>query len=111
MSEQRIVYLCPSFAPYWVQVFDAIADRIGAGFTVVTQSVQSAPNAKLAQSMGRFERRVIRGRRLSIKERSAERGAGTPFGLSIAPALPIALMQLKPRVVITNNFGAVDQPD
>ena len=105
MSEPRIVYLCPSFAPYWVQIFDAIADRIGAGFTVVTQSMQSAPNAKIAQSMGRFERRVIHGGRLSISERSAERGAGTPFGLSIAPTLPIALLRLKPQVVITNNFG------
>jgi glycosyltransferase involved in cell wall biosynthesis len=105
MSEQRIVYLCPSFAPYWVQIFDAIADRIGANFTVVTQSMQSTPNARLAQSMGRFERRVIRGGHLSIAERSAERGTGTPFGLSIAPTLPIALLRLKPQVVITNNFG------
>lgn len=105
MSEQRIVYLCPSFAPYWVQIFDAIADRVGAGFTVITQSMQSATNARLAQSMGRFERRVIHGGRLSIAERSAERGSGTPFGLSIAPTLPIALMRLKPQVVITNNFG------
>jgi glycosyltransferase involved in cell wall biosynthesis len=105
MSEPRVVYLCPSFAPYWVQIFDAIADRIGAPFTVVTQSMQSATNARLAQSMGKFERLVIRGGRLSLAERSSEHGAGTPFGLNIAPTLPIALMQLKPQVVITNNFS------
>lgn len=105
MSERRVVYLCPSFAPYWVQIFDAIADRVGSNFTVVTQSMQSATNARLAQSMGRFERRVLRGTRLSIAGRSSEHGEGTPFGLNIAPALPIALMQLQPQVVIANNFS------
>ena len=105
MSEQRVVYLCPSFAPYWVQIFDAIGDRVGEKFTVVTQSMQSAANSRLAQSMGRFERRVIHGGTLHLSDRTAKRGAGTPFGLNLAPTLPIALMQLRPQAVITNNFS------
>ena len=84
MSELRVVYLCPSFAPYWVQIFDAIADRVGSQFTVITQSMQSGTNAKLAQSMGRFERRIISGGRIGLGEQVSERGAGTPFGVNLA---------------------------
>ena len=105
MSEVRVVYLCPSFAPYWVQIFDAIADRVGSQFTVITQSMQSGTNARLAQSMGRFERRIIPGGRVSLGEQVSERGAGTPFGLNLAPSLPFALMQLRPQAVIANNFS------
>ncbi len=105
MSELRVVYLCPSFAPYWVQIFDAIAERVGSQFTVVTQSIQSGANARLAQTMGSFKRRVIHGNRFSLGGQVSERGAGTPFGLNIAPALPLALMQLKPHIVIANNFS------
>ena len=105
MSEPRIVYLCSSFAPYWVQIFDTLNDRLGSNFTVITQSFHSGTNAKLAQGMGKFQRKVITGGRISLSDRDSEGGHGTPFGLNIAPSLPWTLFRLRPRVVITNNFG------
>jgi glycosyltransferase involved in cell wall biosynthesis len=105
MSEPRIVYLCSSFAPYWVQIFDTLNDRLGSNFTVITQSFHSGTHARLAQGMGKFQRKVIIGGRISLSGRESEGGRGTPFGLNIAPSLPWTLFRLRPRVVITNNFG------
>lgn len=105
MIDTRLAFLCPSFHPYWVQIFDLLDNQLGENFTVVTQSVHSAGNAEIAQSMGRFRRKVVMGRRLSISDRKSELGRGTPFGLNIAPTLPLTLLRLRPQVVISSNFG------
>ena len=105
MSRHNIVYLCPSYSTYWVQLFDSFDRKLGPNFTVITQSVHDAINARIAQGKGRFQREILAGRRISLADGKSEEGNGTPFGLNIAPALPLALLRLRPRVVIANNFG------
>ena len=105
MRNEKVVFLCPSFSTYWVQIFDAFHSRLGGNFTVITQSFNDAFNARVAQTMGAFHRKIILGFRLSLSARKPEAGLGTPFGLNIAPFLPWTLRRLAPRVVIANNFG------
>lgn len=105
MPNGRVVYLCPSYGTYWVQIFDSFNKRIGKDFTVVTQSMQDVVNAKLAQGLGDFQRKIVAGGRISISGRNSDKGRGTPFGLNIAPTLPWALLRIRPQVVIANNFG------
>jgi len=105
VPSRRVVYLCPSYGTYWVQIFDSFNNRMGKDFTVVTQSIQDVVNAKIAQGLGDFQRKVVAGGRISISGRNSDKGRGTPFGLNIAPALPWALLRIRPQVVIANNFG------
>lgn len=101
---ERVVYLCPTLAPYHVPKLDALYRGIGEGFTVVSLRHPRLEISRMALSMGAFPRRIIGGFSCSISRRHDE-GRATPLWFVCSPSLPLVLRSLKPEIVISNNFN------
>ncbi|MDI3340503.1 MAG: glycosyltransferase family 4 protein [Sphaerobacter sp.] len=101
---RRLVYLSPTYHPYRVPVFDALHRMVGDGFVVVTLRTQPTRNDRLAQQLGSFPKRTIRGRYLWLS-RHHDAGRQSQTSLVLAPGLAAALRRQRPEAVIANNFS------
>jgi glycosyltransferase involved in cell wall biosynthesis len=102
-----IAYLFPSspiFGAYRVPLFDELYRQLGDDFILIAEKQQRDPNSKIAVHAGSFPRLLLNSHRYDISRKHDE-GLETPFGVTLTPGLVTALLRLRPKAVISNNFS------
>ena len=106
-SRSRIAYLFPSspiFGAYRIPLFEELYCRLADDFILIAEKQQRDPNSKIAVKAGSFPRLLLNSTRHDISRRHDE-GTETPFGVTVTPGLVPALLRLRPKAVISNNFS------
>lgn len=106
-SRPRIAYLfptSPNFGAFRVPLFEELYRRLGDDFILIAEKQQRDPNSKIAVKAGSFPRLLLNSTRYDISRRHDE-GTETPFGVNVTPGLVSALLRLRPKAVISNNFS------
>jgi len=101
-----VVFLIPSFYPYWVPIFDELYQRLEGRFVVVAMRHHGQENARVAVQMGRFPRRLVGARAIPLpwSHDQGKKPLFGRFGRFWAPSLPLVLISLRPQVVISVAF-------
>jgi glycosyltransferase involved in cell wall biosynthesis len=104
MSRCRVVYLTPTFQSYRLPVFDELARIWPRNFRVIALANPGSVEERRAIAAGSFARTLVAGKWIALSRRHDE-GRGTPTGVLLAPGVLPALVRLRPRIVIVNNFS------
>lgn len=106
-----IVYMTMTYSPYSVPIFDALHERLGERFLVLSRepTEPDSPGGKLhnyqaATRLGAFPRRYVRNHKVPVRLERAN-GETRIARMGIAPSLPRILRALDPAFVVSPNFS------